>query len=269
MADDDKTTAPSAADDTALLGDVLTSPLKDSEITPQDDSAPKPPIAPEPTVPAGRLREEAERARKAEGERDDLRRRMDEFMLRQAPPQKPEPPKRSDVFEAPSAFVQEEVKPLLDPLANQVRQVTEHYSQKFAHSVYGEEKVNAAYKALDSAMGARDPEAWSVYNRAMSSIDPYGEIMKWHNSKEIISTVGPDVAAYRQKILDEALKDPEFQKKVFEAARGQAQSNNNTVNRVVPKIPSIGKVGAAQIPEADDNASDDELFQATTRRQQR
>jgi hypothetical protein len=84
----------------------------------------------------------------------------------------------------------------------------------------------------------------------------------------VLSTVGTDLNAFRQKLLDEAVKDPEFQKKVFDAARGQAASNGSTVNRpVVPKLPSIGKVGAAApSSDADDNMSDEELFHAATRR---
>jgi hypothetical protein len=102
----------------------------------------------------------------------------------------------------------------------------------------------------------------------MASIDPYGEIMRWHTGREVLSTVGADLNAFRQKLLDEAVKDPEFQKKVFDAARGQAASNGSTVNRpVVPKLPSIGKVGAAApSSDADDNMSDEELFHAATRR---
>ncbi len=263
MADDDKTVP---SDDSALLNEVLTTP-PDGDQPEQPEPQQPPPQAPEPAVPAGRLREEAEGRRAAERERDEYRRQIDQLLLRQQPPPRQEPAKRSDLFEAPSAFVQEEVKPLLDPVQQRISNITEHYSLQNALRVHGNDKVLEARKALERAMGARDSEAWSVYNRAMASIDPYGEILNWHVGKQVISTVGSDLGAYRQKIADELLKDPEFQKKVFEAARGQAQSNGANVNRpVVPKLPSIGKVGAAAIPEGDDNASDDELFQSATRR---
>jgi len=259
-------TDPALPDDAALLNDVLTTPPTESEAGPP----PQPPPAPkeaEPAIPPGRLREETEARRSAERERDEFRRQLDQVLLRQPVP-KQEPPKRSDMFEAPSAFVQEEVKPLLDPVQERINAVTEHYSLQHAITRHGDEKVQGARKALESAMGARDSEAWSVYNRAMKSIDPYGEILNWHIGKEVISTVGSDLGAYKQRVLDEALKDPEFQKKVFEAARGQAVSQGNSVNRpVVPKLPSIGKVGAAAPSnEADDNMSDEELFHAATRR---
>jgi len=268
MADLDET-VPLGADDDALFQQGVTTPPKDDEITPADQAPPPatPQPAPEPAVPAGRLREEAEARRAAERDRDEFRRQLDALLLRQPPASKPEAPKRSDLFEAPSAFVQEEIKPLLDPLEKRNAARDEHYSLKDAVREHGKEKVFAARNALQSAMGARDSEAWGVYNRAMASIDPYEEIMRWHIGKEVMTTVGSDLGAYRQKVLDEALKDPEFHKKVFEAARGTAASNGNNVNRpMVPKLPSIGKVGAAAIPDGEDNQSDEELFHAATRR---
>lgn len=256
--------ADAGPNDAALFNEAVTNEPVEQPSEPEPPKPAEPP-PPEPAVPAGRLREEADARRAAERERDDYKRRLDEHYSRQP---KPEPPKRSDLFEAPSAFVQEEVKPLLDPVQQQIGAIREHYSLQNALARHGDEKVSAARKALESAMGARDSDAWSTYNRAMASIDPYGEIMRWHTGKEVISTVGTDLNAYRQKLLDEAIKDPEFQKRVFEAARGQAASNGSAVNRpVVPKLPSIGKVGAAAPSTSDDdNLSDEELFQAATRR---
>lgn len=254
------------ADDTVLFNETVTTPPVEQPHEPEPPKPPEPPPPPEPAVPAGRLREEADARRTAERERDELRRRLDEFHARQQPKQ--EAPKRSDMFEAPSAFVREEVQPLLDPVQQQVAAIREHFSLRDAIREHGNEKVSGARKALESAMGARDSDAWSTYNRAMASIDPYGEIMRWHLGKEVMSTVGTDLNAFRQKLLDEAVKDPEFQKKVFDAARGQAASNGSAVNRpVVPKLPSIGKVGAAApSQETEDNMSDEELFHAATRR---
>ena len=259
--------ADAGPNDAALFDETVSTPPVEQPIEPERPAPPEQP-PPEPAIPPGRLREETEARRTAERERDEYRRRIDELYARQNPPPKTEPPKRSDMFEAPSAFVQEEVKPMLDPVQARVNEITEHYSLQHALTRHGDEKVRAARTALESAMGSRDSEAWSVYNRAMSSIDPYGVIMNWHSSKEVLSTVGTDLGAFRQKILDEALKDPEYQKRVFDAARGTAASNGNSINRpVVPKIPSIGKVGAAA-PSSDDDAnlSDEELFHSATRR---
>jgi hypothetical protein len=260
--------APAGTDDAALFNDAVTNQPVEQPHEPEPPPKPAEPPAPEPAVPAGRLREEADARRAAERERDEWRRRFDEAFARQPPPPKVEA-KRSDLFEKPSDFVQEEVRPMLDPVQQRINEQNEYWSRQHNIMRYGDEKVQAAYSALQTAIRGGDAEAFEHYNnRIMKSIDPYGEIMRWHASREVMTTVGPDLAAYRQKLLDEALKDPEFQKKVFEAARGQAASNGNTVNRpVVPKLPSIGKVGAAApSTDAEDNLSDEELFHAATRR---
>lgn len=259
--------AVAGTDDAALFNETVTNPPVEQPIEP-----PKPaePPAPEPAaVPAGRLREEADARRAAERERDEWRRRFDEQFARQPPPPKAEAPKRSDLFEKPSDFVQEEIRPLLDPVQQQVAEQNEYWSRQHAIMRHGDEKVLAAYGALQTAIRGGDPEAFAHYNnRIMKSIDPYGEIMRWHAAREVMTTVGGDLNAYRQKLLDDALKDPEFQKRAYEQWRGQATANGNAVNRpVVPKLPSIGKVGAAApAQEADDNMSDEELFHAATRR---
>ena len=65
---------------------------------------------------------------------------------------------------------------------------------------------------------------------------------------EVLRTTGGDLNAYRQRILDEALKDPEYQRKVIEAARGQAQASGRMVERPVKSSvassPSLGDIGA-------------------------
>jgi hypothetical protein len=260
--------APAGTDDAALFNDAVTNPPVEHPIEPEPPKPAEPP-APEPAVPAGRLREEADARRAAERERDEWRRRFDEQFARQPPPPKVEPPKRSDLFEKPSDFVREEVTPMLDPVQQRINEQNEYWSRQHNIMRYGDDKVQAAYTALQTAIRGGDAEAFEHYNnRIMKSIDPYGEIMRWHASREVMTTVGPDLNAYRQKLLDEALKDPEFQKRAFEHWRGQAASNGNTVNRpVVPKLPSIGKVGAAApSTETEENLSDEELFHAATRR---
>ena len=72
------------------------------------------------------------------------------------------------------------------------------------------------------------------------------------------------------KLLEEAMKDPEFQKKVILAAKGAAQANGSQINRApayitqstVPVIPSLADIGAAGPDEQMQEPSDDALFRA-------
>ncbi|MGJ5022340.1 hypothetical protein [Bradyrhizobium oligotrophicum] len=267
-------------DDTALFADVISGGAAQAE--PQGDPEPQQPEAApaipvavqaepapqaqqqEPAIPPSRLREEAEARRAAERRAIELEARL-AALERQAPPQQQQQRQRSDVFENPSAFVQEEVQPILDPVTQQITQLREFYSQREAVREHGAEKVRAAYDWLGQGIAARDPEAVAVYQRAMQSMDPFGDIVKAHLQRQTFQEIGGDLNAYRQRILDEALKDQAFQARVVEAARAQAQATGATIAKpVVTSLPNINRVGAAALPEGQAEESDTDLFSKVT-----
>lgn len=217
---------------------------------------------PEPAVPAGRLREESESRRRAEQERDDLRARL-AALERQAPQHK-EPPKKVDIFDNPSGFVRQEVEPLLTQFQNELRNTREAMSLDNAIARQGDEFVMASRQALEQGMARNDPGAWATYNRAMAGHDPYGVITKWHRERETVSKVGSDLDAYNKSVLEKALDDPEYQKRVIERAQAVARGNGNIVNRparsAVPNVPSLANVGAGGGDEQVQEPSDDQLF---------
>lgn len=280
----DITQGADAPDDNALFNDATTSTLakfENPEPTPKEADPPKPVIVqgdpPKPgdpppkeadaPVPAGRLREESEARRRAERERDELRARLDVF-ARPQPPAK-EPPKPTDLFENPKGFVQEEVKPLLEQMRADFQSQREAMSLDFAIQRHGDDKVGAARQALEQGMQRGDANAWAAYNRAMQSHDPYGIIFRWHQDGEALRTIGGDITKYRQSVLDEAMKDPEFQKRVFEAAKGQAASAGNHTQRapskpLVSSSPSLGNIGAGGTDDTIIEPSDEQLFRAAT-----
>lgn len=100
----------------------------------------------------------------------------------------------------------------------------------------------------------------------MGSHDPYGVIVRWHNDGETLRSIGGDLDGYKKRILEEALSDPDYRKRVIDAAKGQAQANGNSVARpvTVASSPSLGNIGAgggeAQIAEP----SDADLFRQAT-----
>lgn len=263
-------------DDDALFNDVISGAqapaeaLPDTEpqaVVPAEPPAPVAQPAPttpaEPAIPPSRLREEAEARRAAERRVAEMEARL-AAIERQSQPQQ-QPRQRSDVFEDPSAFVQEEVQPILDPVTQQITQMREFYSQREATREHGAEKVKAAYDWISQGIAQRDPDAVSVYQRAMQSMDPYGDIVRAHLQRQTYQEIGGDLNAYRQRILDEALKDQAFQARVLEAARAQAQATGATIAKpVVTSLPNINRVGAAALPEAQTEESDADLFSKVT-----
>jgi hypothetical protein len=52
-----------------------------------------------------------------------------------------------------------------------------------ANGVHGEEAVNAAYEALDTAMKADPRLDAEIKARLQTSRDPFGEIVRWHKTQ--------------------------------------------------------------------------------------
>ena len=229
---------------------------------PQDKPQEQPKPAEEPSIPAGRLREEAEARRRAERERDEL---IARFTAIQKPP---EQKKRPDIFEDPEAFVRSIVEPLQQQQEQQRQLDREDLSMKFAAQQYGPQVVVQSRQALEHFMSRGDQQAWDTYNRAMKSPDPYGTIAAWFQERSVLHEVGTDLNAFRKREREEALKDPEFLKAALEHAKGQARANgsftNQSVKPAVPNLPSLGNVGAVGGDAQKSEPSDLELFRAAT-----
>ena len=257
------------ADDTLfadVTGQTRTAPAVEVQPVQTITTQPEPTIPThEPAIPPSRLREEAEARRAAERERDELRGRLAAFQEAQKPA---ETPKAPDFWEDPNAFIQGAVSPLQQQMEQQMQGMREHFSKQAAITAHGADVVHAAEAAVEEALSQLPAEHQARMRAARGKdLDPYGEMVKWHKNKVAMQEVGPDPAAYKARIREEALKDPEFQRLVLEAARGTAQQTNNTITRPpVSSIPSLSKVGAVALPDGQDEASDNELFSSVTKR---
>lgn len=237
---------------------------------PADSVAQEQPVAEAPKdtsqgIPPWRLKEEAEarraaeeRATNRERELAELRREL-QTIQRQNEPKPPVP----DIWENADGFVDHRTNQAIEPIKGEISQLREYYSQRDAIREHGAEKVKAAYDALAQGMNARDPEVIAVYQRAMSSIDPYGDIMKWHKKQTIFSTIGDDPEAFVERQIEERLKDPTYQAKVLERIRGTAQARPSTVT---PLPPSINRATSAAALGGDEDDSDEGLLQSALRR---
>jgi hypothetical protein len=272
----DVTQGAQAPDDASLFSDATTTTLENFEnpelplpkpVEPKPEAPqqqpPKDPLKEPPKeldapVPSGRFREESEARRKAERERDELRGRLSAFETRPQQPTQPKP----DVFENPSGFVQNEVKPFFERMQQEMQMQREAFSEQMAGSAHGIDKVAAAKQALQEGMSRGDPDTWNAWKRAMDSAHPYDVITRWHLNNETMREVGGDINGYRQRVLEEAMKNPDFQRQVIEASKGGAQHVARPVVTSVPKIPSLGNVGTGG-GEADlQEPSDEQLFRA-------
>lgn len=284
----------STADDNAMFAELTTPGATPDGSEPQSPP-PSPPPSPqpgetppapssmppgEPNIPTARLREEADARRTAERRADALQMQVEALMQRFAPVQQAPPRARADVFDNPSTFVQEEVQPMLGPLNQRVAQAIELFSKRDATREFGAQNVDDAYRSIEQGLRARDPEVNALYQRAMSGLDPWGDIVRWHQQKATFAQIGGDLHAYNQRVLADALKDPNFQAQVIAAARGQAPpvsmpagsqprapNGQFASSQGQSSLPSIARVGSTALHPADqqqDEMDDHQLFLQTT-----
>jgi len=221
-------------------------------------------------IPSWRLREVAEERRlaKAEAEAERQRRTTLEQELVQMRQQLQTLQKPKDEPK------QEEIDPLIDPqgfakrlqssfqeqLQEQLREVQLNNNLALASVKHGE-KFDAAYNAFVQAAQQGDR---LTYQSVMNSPNPGEAMVRWHAQQMTLKEVGSDPAAYKQKLLDEAMKDPAFQAKVIEAIKGgSVQSGQRPQNNITQLPPSLsratGSKSGSSIEDDTDN-SDGAVF---------
>lgn len=185
--------------------------------------------------------------------------------FQQPPRHDPEQQQAPDPFEDLTGFVSHETKQALNPVQGEVQQLREFYSQQFAAQRFGAESVIHAYKAMDEALRSRNPEAKAALERIKSSMDPYGDMVTWHKRQSVLAEVGSDPDAYRKKIREEALNDPEYLAMAIEKAKGAAQPAPATQKQSnITALPSLNRTTAAA-DDADEPEDPGEVFNAALR----
>lgn len=186
-------------------------------------------------IPSWRLREESEARRAAEQRANAVEARMAQLQA------------RLDALDKPKEQKQEDIDPLLDPqgfsqrlqegFTAKLREIELNNNLAIAHVRHGD-KFEKAYEALlsEGAKGNRQ-----LVNSLVSRPNPGEAIVKWFSDQETLREVGGDPAAYKQKLLEEALSDPEFLAKATEAARQVALGGKSQAKPRVEIPPSLSR----------------------------
>jgi hypothetical protein len=97
------------------------------------------------------------------------------------------------------------------------------------------------------------------------SRDPGETLIQWHREEKAKAEVGTDLTAYKQRLRDEALKDPEFRKAAMEAWRANAEPLVNGRPRVElpPSLSGTSRSNAA-LKSSNEDIDDQALFAETT-----
>ncbi len=211
----------------------------------------------EPAIPPHRLREEAE-ARRAEKDRADrLEQMLTQVLQQRAPQQAQQPQEPPDIFTDPEAWFKHKRDQEIAPVLQQLQAARLDDARAVASVVHGDETVKAAEQAFNelAKRGGVDP---AEYQRIQSSPNPYRAAVEWHKRNSILSEIGTDPTAYREKIKAEILAE------LNASAPAQQQSPANVVkipaslNRATSAAP--GNQGGGQV------LGDRELFNSVTAR---
>jgi hypothetical protein len=229
-------------------------PAEVSPAVAEPDKAPDP-AREDGAVPSWRLREVQEEKRQFQREAEELRKFKETV---EAERKAKEGPKNFYEADDPDAYLGDKVRAEIDPVQkaiqearDEARKTREFYSQREAIRDHGIEKVSAAHKALDEAINSGALSRDAVLADLAASMDPYGDIIAWHKKHTLLTEIGNDPEAYRQRQSDELLKDPEFLAKAVEAARAQAfpvnvgASRSNPAPNNVTSLPSLNRTPAA------------------------
>lgn len=168
-------------------------------------------------VPVAALQKEREKAKRYTEEVVDLRRQIAdqdrnwqhrfEQLVTQLQPKADSPPPAPDFWEAPETAIDHRLTQAITPIQQALAAQRENMSRMMAAEKHGESAVEEAYQALAAMKSANSPEFQATYQQVMSSPHPYGALVAWHGKQKVMSEIGSDPAAYREKIKAELLAE--------------------------------------------------------------
>lgn len=134
-------------------------------------------------------------------------RRFSEMLTRLAPQQQqPEQPP-PDFFADPDAALSHRINPLMERMQMVERASTLRASRAEAVAAYGRDAIAKMEADIEAAMRGGDPELVPLREAMLRSDDPVGLAMSWHQRRTVLSEVGSDPAAYREKLKAEILAE--------------------------------------------------------------
>lgn len=208
-------------------------------------------------VPLAEHLSEREKRQAAEAQLNETRRAMADL---QRQFQQAQQPKRDpiDVLDDPNGFRNE----LQDTFNGRIRNLELKTSLRLAHIAH-RDGFEKAYEAFCEADERGDVQ---TCRQLVNSPDPGEAIVRWYQNNQVLKEVGNDPAAYRQRILDQALEDETFLARAVEKIKGggQQQQRQNGNGQARPlnttvRIPSLNRATSAATPPggSDDVPQDD------------
>ena len=211
-----------------------------------------------PQVPSWRVREINDEKRAIAAENERIKAELADLRQARQQPVSPPAPKveaaKPDPLLDPEGYERYLETKFEERLLNDRREA----SLANAHKTYKtefEEAYAAAQKQVDPVLKAR----------MQASRDPGETLIQWHRELKTQAEIGGDLNAYKERLRQEALKDPEFRKKAMETWRDEAPTQANGRPRVdLPPSLNGASRSNALLRSTDADVSDAELWNEIT-----
>lgn len=158
-------------------------------------------------VPIQALDSERNKRKELEDRYEREIRELREQVTRLSQPPKPTEPAAPPptLWDAPDEFI----KSQLDPVEQRIRNMNERYSERLATSEHGVETVTAAKQWMEQQ--AKTPEGQRILRELIQSDDPFDDLVKHYKSQSVLSEIGTDPEAYKQRVIQEYLASQQQQ----------------------------------------------------------
>jgi len=220
-------------------------------------------------IPSWRLREVTEAREAAERRAAEFERRAEEAerwraqqerqaQQRQQQQQQTEP---VDPLADPDGYVRR----IQDGVSNELRTMRLNFNLELAQVRHGD-VFNEAFDAFMTVAERNKQFGQAVINGP----NPGEAIVTWYRGQKTLHEIGGDPQAYRKKIEDELLANPEFQRRVVEHLRnGNAQTGNRpqSITKLPPSLSrAAGSSTTADAGAGEHDDSDAGILRASLRR---
>jgi hypothetical protein len=210
------------------------------------EEAPQEPVKEKPDhIPSWRLKEEADSRREAERRALAYEQQLAQLQQQMQAMQQPKEP--IDIFANPEAYTQS----IEQQMGEKLRAMEANFSLRLAHNKHGDVFTEAFNEVMQRPL--QDPMRQQVIN----SPDPGETLVSLYQRERTYKEVGTDPIAYKAKVLEDALKDPQFLAKAMQSARQTAGAS--PTNNKIDLPPSLNKVASAHSGDDSDD-SDSSVF---------
>jgi hypothetical protein len=221
-------------------------------------------------VPQQALHAARQREKTAQERADRLEAMLEQALQRAGQPQQVTPqtekPKPKDIWEDPEGFARNAVTEALTPVQTQMRQFVFTTSKREATREFGAETITAAEEAMKAAVANGTLDRRAVAAELAASMDPVGDVVRWHKKSSAISRVGDDPDAWFEAELAKREADPAYQAKFLERIRtGSTSASNANGQTPLTKLPpSLSRIPGGGNAVADNDASSGAIFDRVT-----